>query len=591
MWHVLRRSRTLQMRAKFRSRIRLIAGAMAVIAFFIIGKLYLLQIVHGESYRLRAEDQQVAPRAHEVSRGSIFFTSKDGDYISAATIQSGFTLVLDPQRIVDPEGTYVTLQALVPGLSRETYQAAVQKTDDPYEEVARRLTDATAAQVTAAKLPGVRVFRERWRLYPGGTLAAHEVGFLGYAEDGVTFTGRYGLEKTYNAVLERKESGLSMSFIAELFTNVRDRLSPVAREAGGDVVTSIEPTVQKYLEEVLSQYNGKWHAARLGGIILDPQSGAVIAMASYPTFNLNNIDTADPAALTNPLVSSVYEFGSTMKPITMAAALDAGVVTASSTYNDTGTLTIDQKTIANFDGKARGVVPMQEILSQSLNIGIAHIVQKLGPTDMRNYFERFGITEETGIDLPSEATPLTKNLDSPRTVEYITAGYGQGVALTPIAMARALATLANKGAVPSPHVGVEVLYPGGIRKETGWAPPRQAIREETAHEVTRMLVTVVDDALGGGGKKIPELSVAAKTGTAQIADPVRGGYYADKYLHSFFGYFPAYDARFLVFLYSVEPVGARYASETWTDPFFSITKFLMTYYHLAPDRAVIHEVP
>jgi cell division protein FtsI/penicillin-binding protein 2 len=208
----------------------------------------------------------------------------------------------------------------------------------------------------------------------------------------------------------------------------------------------------------------------------------------------------------------------------------------------------------------------------------------MGTGTIREYMRLFGVTEETGVDLPSEASPLVANLDSPRTMEYITAGYGQGVAITPIAMTRALATLANKGAVPQPHVGLYVEYPDGTKKELGWSPPRQAIRPETAETVTNMLVEVVDTALRHGDKKIPELSVAAKTGTAQIANPGGGGYYKDRYLHSFFGYFPAHDARFIVFLYAVEPKGAQYASETLTDPFFSITKFLMTYYNITPDR-------
>ena len=573
------------MRAKFRLRIRVVAAALVVIALCIIAKLYSVQIIHGDGYRERALDQQVAPRAHQLSRGTIYFTDRDGAHISAATVQSGFTIVVHPNRITNPEKTYAELAALVP-VPKAAFDAAMRDPDDSYAEVARQVSEAVGATLLDAKISGVSVYRERWRTYPGGERAAHEIGFVGFADDGQTLTGRYGLEKFYNDVLERPESGMSINFIAELFSNVRSRLSPTEREAGGDVVTSIEPSVQKYLEDILQSYNTEWHAYRLGGIIIEPKTGAIVALASLPTFDPNDIKGADPDALTNQLVSSVYEFGSTMKPITMAAALDSKAVTRSSTYNDTGTLTIDEKTISNFDGKARGVVPMQEILNQSLNIGIAHIVQKMGTRTLKDYFERFGLTEETGIDLPAEATPLAGNLSSPTTIGYITAGYGQGIAVTPIAMARALATLANNGRVPQPHVGLKAVYPGGVTKDIGWAPPRQAISEATAAEVTDMLVTVVDKALRGGGKKIPELSVAAKTGTAQIADKVHGGYYRDRYLHSFFGYFPAHDARFLVFLYAVEPQGAQYASETWTDPFFSIVRFLMTYYRVSPDRAV-----
>lgn len=557
---------------------------MTLIAILIIGKLYVIQIMHGSDYRERAEDQQVAPRAHEVSRGSIYFTGRDGSLISAATVQSGFTVALTPRLVKDVGEAFLSAQTVVPGLDRALFMAAALKLDDPYEEVARRITETEGLNLAKLSIPGVKAFRERWRYYPGGTIASHEIGFVGYAEDGETFTGRYGLEKTYNDVLLRPESGFNVNFIAELFSDVKSRLSATTHNAGGDVITSIEPSAQKYLEDMLRDYNTTWHARSLGGIIMDPQTGAILAMASLPSFDPNDIKHADPASLRNSLVSDLYEFGSTMKPITMASALDAKVITRASTYTDTGRLTIDEKTISNFDGKARGVVPMQEILSQSLNIGIAHVVQKMGTQAFKEYFQRFGLTEETGIDLPSEATPLIRNLDSPRTVEYITAGYGQGIALTPIAMTRALATLANHGKVPQPHVGVKIQYPNGVVKELGWSPPRQAISEESAYEVTSMLVTVVDTALRGGGKKIPELSVAAKTGTAQIADPVNGGYYKDRYLHSFFGYFPAHDARFVVFLYAVEPQGAQYASETWTDPFFKIAKFLMTYYAVPYDR-------
>ena len=555
-----------------------------LVALIIVIRLYLVQVVHGDEYRTRAEDQQVAPSAHQLSRGDIYFTSKDGSLISAATLASGFTIAIQPRLIKDVPKTYAALKAIDPSINEKDFIDKASKHEDPYEELGQRYSEEVGRAILAADIDGVKAYRERWRYYPGATLAAQDIGFMGYNKDGVTQSGQYGLERTYDEALTRPESGFKINFFADLFTNVGSRLFSDSGTAGADVVTSIEPAVQAYLEDELRQYDQVWHAKRLGGIVIEPKTGRIIAMAALPSFDPNNIKDADPNALSNPMTQDVYEFGSTMKPITVASALDAGAITPQTTYDDKGSVMLDGKKVSNFDVKARGVVPIQEILSQSLNVGISFVVQKMGTKTLHEYFTKFGITEETGIDLPSEASPLVKNLESPRTVEYVTAGFGQGVAITPIAMARALATLANHGQVPQPHVGLELRYPGGITKELGWAPARQAISVESADTITRMLVTVVDTALLHGSKKIPELSIAAKTGTAQIANPAGGGYYKDRYLHSFFGYFPAYDAKYLVFYFALEPVGAQYASETWTDPFFSMTQFLVNYYAIPPDR-------
>ncbi|MEQ1678771.1 MAG: penicillin-binding transpeptidase domain-containing protein, partial [Chitinophagaceae bacterium] len=239
---------------------------------------------------------------------------------------------------------------------------------------------------------------------------------------------------------------------------------------------------------------------------------------------------------------------------------------------------------SNYDGRARGKVPMQEVLSQSLNTGVAFAVEKMGTNVFRTYLEKLGFSEETGIDLPNEATPLTENIKtSPRMIEYVTASYGQGIALTPLGMARSLSALAS-GIVPTPHIASEIVYGTGLSNAITWEGSQPVFKPKTNEDITRMLVEVVDTALLKGKAKQERYSIAAKTGTAQIADPNGGGYYADKYLHSFFGYFPAYDAKFLVFLYTVEPQGVSYASETLTNPFLDITKFLLSYYEIPPDR-------
>ena len=358
-----------------------------------------------------------------------------------------------------------------------------------------------------------------------------------------------------------------------------------ARE--GDLVTTIEPMVQEKLQQVLLEVNGRYGSIETGGIIMDPATGEIIALDTVPTFDANDFQNGDPAHFGNPLVEHQYEFGSIVKALTMAAGLDAGVVAADSTYNDTGCMTLNNKKFCNYDLKARGTTPMQEILSQSLNMGATFIALRVGHEKFREYFKQLGMGEETGIDLPSEVPGNINNiLRSPRDVEYATASFGQGVAQTPVEMVKALGALANEGKVVTPHLVRAVKLESGIEKKLEWGGEERVFSKEATLDTTRMLVKVVDVKLDGGKVKIPSMSVAAKTGTAQIAGP-GGKYYENLYLHSFFGYFPAYEPRFIILLYTRQPQGVQYASETLTHPFMELTHFLINYYEIPPDRAEV----
>lgn len=571
-------------RPAFASRVRFVALLIIALGVVLLVRLYFVQVVHGGEYRLKAESQYVKQSTNQVDRGTIFFKARNGSLISAASLASGYTIALNPKLIADPQHTLDALKKDLPALDASSFIQKAENKDVIYNEVMRRVPEETGKTVSAEKIPGVQVLQERWRFYPGNSLAAQTIGFLGYG-GGTTLTGQYGLERSYNDVLSRSQGGLYVNFFADLFTNIRSQFFSGDVIPGADLVTSIEPSTQLYLEGILKRYNDSWHPRVEGGIIMDPSTGEVVAMSSYPTFDLNNFKDVDPSLFGNPLVQSDYEFGSTMKAISMAAGIDSGAVTPQTTYNDKGSATFNGLTISNYDHKGRGVVSMQEVLNQSLNTGVAFVVGKMGTGAFESYFQKFGLTEETGIDLPSEASPLVGFQTTHRTIEDITASFGQGIAVTPIAMTRALATLANHGVVPGPHVGLELRYGGGLKKTLGWSPPRTAISPESAETITKMLVTVVDKALKHGTAKIPEYSIAAKTGTAQIALPNSRGYYTDRYLHSFFGYFPAYNPKFIIFLYAAEPKGAQYASETWTDPFIETVHFLINYYNIPPDRA------
>ncbi|MDE2079039.1 MAG: penicillin-binding protein 2 [Patescibacteria group bacterium] len=571
-------------RSAFASRIRFVAGIMLLAWVLIIGRLYYVQVMHGAEYRSAAEGQYVKQSSTQLDRGSIFFTAKDGTHISAATLATGDTIAFNPQALGSATSTYAALAPLLPALDEQTFTTAAAKKNLVYVAVAKHVSSAVGDKIIALNLPGVLVLADTWRYYPGGDLASHEIGFLAYGPDGTTEIGQYGLERYYDTALSRVPGGLYVNFFADLFSNIRTQLFSDSVGPGADLVTTIEPTVQAYLERELKNYQTTWRAETVGGIIMDPSTGAIVAMAAEPGFDPNNFQSANPATFRNPLVSNVYEFGSVVKALTMAAGLDSGAVTPTTTYDDTGYTILNGEKINNWDHKSRGIVDMQTVLSQSLNTGAAFVEQKMGTSTFRSYFEKFGIESESGVDLPDEASPLVGNLSSPRQVEYATASFGQGIALTPVAMVRALATLANHGLVPSPHVGAELDYGGGIVKTLNWSPPRRAISAESADTVSSMLVKIMDETLANGKDKIPGYSVALKTGTAQLVDTATQGYYSDRFLHSYFGYFPAFNAHFIVFFFATDPQGAPYASETWTSYFLDTVKFLISYYNIPPDR-------
>ena len=565
-------------------RIRIITGFVIFVAFILIARLYQIQILEDEEYKERAERQYIYTVRDLYSRGNIYFTTKSGEKVSAATVQSGYLLSIDPSRITDEEGTYEKLNEVYP-LDKEKFLLRASKKERTYYEIAKKLSNSQADAIAALDLPGVQLYRDQWRYYPGEDLAARTIGFVGYtAESDSTLKGRYGLERYYDDILQRDGSKLSVNFFAEIFSNLGNIIFDTTESRTGDVVTTIEPTVARMLDRELKNIQEKWGSTLSGGIIINPQNGEIYAMNVVPTFNLNDRSGASIEDFQDPLVEDVYEMGSIIKALTMAAGIDSGAVAPSTTYYDSGSIELDTYTIHNYDGRGRGMVDMQEVLNQSLNTGVSFVVQTMGKNKFRKYFKALKLGSETGIDLPNETYGLIGNLDSPRDVEYATASFGQGIALTPIATVRALSALGNGGRLVTPHIAKRIEYQDGSVKEVKFPKGDQVFSNETSITISRMLTTVADEALKGGKAKMEHYSFAAKTGTAQIADPKNGGYFEDKYLHSFFGYFPSYDPKFLVFLYTIEPKGARYASQTLTDPFLEVTKFLINYYNLPPDR-------
>ncbi len=553
---------------------------IGVIGGVIVIRLFMLQIMDSELYRARAERQYVTQSGAVFDRGNIYFTDKDGLNIAAATIENGFKAAINPSQIVDAENAYTLLNSVIP-LDREEFMQKVAKKADPYEEIAVRLNQGTADAINALDISGVTMYREKWRFYPGSTLASHAIGFVSYKGD--VLVGNYGLEEKYNDVLSRTGSNFYVNFFAEIFANVQSTVFKNTT-ATGDIVTSIEPTVQSQLETLVGDIQERWGSDSVGGIVMDPYTGEIVALANAPTFDLNNYGAEkDNSVYTNALVQGRYEMGSIVKPLVMAAAIDSGAVKPTTTYFDAGSVVVQDKTINNFDKKGRGTISMQDVLNQSLNTGMVFAEQKMGKETFKEYIvDRFKLGEKTGVDLPGEVNGLMSGLKGANDVNYANAAFGQGIATSPINIVRGFAVLANGGTLVTPHVATAINEQSGFTKTISYSKSETPVlKPETVTTINNMLVQVVDDGYHRG---LEHYSVAAKTGTAQIARLGGQGYYTDRNLHSLIGYFPASKPRYVLYLFNVYPKGELYAIQTLGDPFFDMVQFLGNYYAISPDR-------
>src|SRR3989344_1279664 len=274
------------MRRAIRIRLRLLSGILFIFAALICLRLYFVQVVHGADYALRAEKQYISASQELFSRGSIYFTRKDGSFLSAATLTTGFTIAMNPEQLTDPEAAYAALSPLAPIDYAAIMESAARK-EDPYEVIAKRVPEAAGEAIQKLGLPGIRVERERWRSYPAGTQAAQSIGFVAYDND-KDIAGRYGLERYYEDALSRENEGLFGNFFAELFANL-DSVMVDAREAReGDLVTTIEPVVEEKLQQVLLEINARYGSLETGGIIMDPKTGEIIALDPVPSFDAND---------------------------------------------------------------------------------------------------------------------------------------------------------------------------------------------------------------------------------------------------------------------------------------------------------------
>lgn len=560
---------------------RLLAAVIFLLFTVIIIRLVQLQVLKYGFYSAMAQDQHGLYTDIVPQRGSIYMKDDASGGLYPVAVNREMNLIYAVPRSIEDEdrGAIAKMLAEKLEIGYDEVYAKISKTDDPYEIIKNKVSEETAAEIKKEGFAGIGIAPESFRYYPGGELAANVIGFVGYR--GNEKVGQYGIEGYYEEKLKGKPGFLAqekdafgswISFGDKSFESAVD---------GNDVVLTLDYTVQYLVENKLKEAVKQYGAESGTVIIMEPSTGAILAMADYPTFDLNDYSkVSDMSIYLNSAIHDVYEPGSVQKVITMAIGIDTGKVSPGTTYTDTGLEMIDGWRIRNSDYKANGVQNMVQVLEKSLNTGTIFVGRQVGKKDFYGYLKKFGLDGATGIEMGGEAVGNLANLEINSDINYATASYGQGISVTPIGLVAAVSALANDGKLMKPYIIDSFIDADGKAAKAEPQEVRQAVSARTANLVLAMMVSVVENGHAKGAR-IPGYKIGGKTGTAQIPSTDRRGYDADRTIHTFVGFGPMPNPKFTI-LVKLDAPKARFAESTSVKVFHDIAEELVQYYHLAP---------
>ena len=556
-------------------RLNLVFLLLFLLGAATVGRLVFLQIIDHGFYKAMAQGQQNLSSFVKGDRGDIFVKDKDGNLYTIATNYSIPFVFLSPPEIEDAETTAAGVASIL-NISEEFILERIGRPDSLFEVLKKNITDEEEAEIKALELPGVYTGKETTRLYPQKDFASHVIGFTN--QDDI---GQYGIEEYYNDVLEGEE-GLATSASnpgGYLFLNKG------APKDGSDVILTLDYNVQIQAEKILRDTAKALKVKEGNIIVLDPNTGKILALANIPVFDPNSYrNVKDLDVFQNATLEKIFEPGSVFKPITMASAIDAGKLTPDTTYEDRGSLTIGIYTIKNYNERVFGESTMSEVLQFSINTGAVFAEEQLGHTDFIKYIERFGLFKSTKTDLPGEVYSQNKELKKGYEINYATASFGQGIEITPMQLVRAFGGIANNGLMHTPYIVEDVKDTTGIPFERLDTQSARAISKRTSSQITSMLVSVTEDGFGKAAR-IPGYYVAGKTGTAQISNSALGiakSGYSEETIQSFMGYLPAFNPKFLVLikLHNPQTKTAEYSA---VPAFKELASYIIDYYQIPPD--------
>lgn len=545
------------------------------IVIALLGRLFTLQVINHKYYLKIAGSQQWSKDTIPAKRGEIYV--EDGfskALYPLATNETKDMVYVVPEELENKDETIGKLSDILK-IEKEKTLVSLENSR-LYVPLKKKLSDDEVKALTDLNLKGVYLSKEQWRYYPEDSLASQILGYVNNEGD-----GQYGLEEQYNDILQ----GVNGLYKAESDSQGRriafgkDVSKPA--EDGDGIVLTINRDIQSEVEKTLESYVKKFGAEGGSAIVMDPQTGEIIAMANAPTFNPNAYtEVKDFSAFKNKSVTDEYEPGSIFKAITMAAGLDDGKVEPDSKYTDTGSVVLNGNKIMNSDKKANGEQTMTQVLEKSLNTGVAYVLNLIGKKTFYDYVKKFGFGDKTGIETGSEA--LGKVLPpTEKDHTYATMSFGQSISTTPIQMVTSFAAIANDGRLMKPHLIKKIVKADGSTEEIKPEEVRKVISDKSAASLTAMLVSVVEKGHGGQAK-VKGYKVAGKTGTAQVPLKNGRGYDTSRNIGSFIGFAPALEPRFVVMAKIDSPKGVQWAESTATPVVGSILDKLLKYYQIPP---------
>jgi cell division protein FtsI (penicillin-binding protein 3) len=545
-------------------RIVLLAAAFLALLAAAFARAVWIQVVKGPEYTAMALRQHRETVVVPAARGTI--VDRNGEPLAIGKLAT--TVYANPRQIDRPRD--VTLAAGKQlGIDPATLYPMLVDHSHGFVYVARKADPHKAENLKALDFAGLGFYPEELRFYPQGPVAAQVLGYAGLDNKGLE-----GLERSLEGTLAGKPG--SQTIVKDPFGRALDVVETKQETPGKSVRLTIDREIQANAEEVLQETVRKWGARAATAVVMDPHTGALLAMATAPRFNANRFPTTRADRRRNRAVTDTYEPGSTFKLVTVAAALQDRVVTPRTSFRLAPTIQVADRVIHEAHTRGTERLTVRQIVEQSSNIGTITIAEHLGAGRLASWVQRFGFGARTGIDFPGESAGFALPLDEWSGSTIGTVPIGHGIAVTPIQMARAYSVIANGGVLVEPHLIDRV---GGTTIPT--RRTRRVVSRAVSEQMLSMLRGVVLEGTGTEAA-IPGYTVAGKTGTAAKIDP-DGTYSTSRYVASFVGLVPATKPKLVIMVMVDEPHGDIYGGVVAAPAFREIARFNLQYLEIPQD--------